>query len=262
MSAPISSDLGLSGKVCLISGANGGIGSACVRLFLTLGARVIATDRQAHFAADDLRYGYGAALDYQCFDLLSESGLSSACAATQAAQPHVLVNNAGLFDMGSVLDADLGQYDRVFGVNVRAFFALMQAAARSMREAGAGAIVNLSSQAGHRGEALVAHYCASKAAVISYTQSAALALASFGVRVNAVSPGVIDTAMWTQVDRLFARFEKKKIGQKREEVAKAVPLGRMGTADDVARVIAFLASDLSAYMTAQTLGVDGGNVLR
>ena len=125
-----------------------------------------------------------------------------------------------------------------------------------------GSIINVASQAGHRGEALVAHYCATKAAVISYTQSAALALASNKIRVNAISPGVIDTPMWDHVDKLFAKFEKKEIGQKKREVGKAVPLGFMGRPKDVARAAVFLASDQSEYITAQTICVDGGNVLR
>jgi NAD(P)-dependent dehydrogenase (short-subunit alcohol dehydrogenase family) len=120
----------------------------------------------------------------------------------------------------------------------------------------------MASQAGHRGEALVAHYCATKAAVISYTQSAALALAPHGIRVNAISPGVIDTPMWKTVDGLFARFEGKEPGQKKREVGEAVPLGYMGAPEDVARVAVFLASQQSEYITAQTICVDGGNVLR
>ncbi|MCL4121052.1 UNVERIFIED_CONTAM: hypothetical protein GTU68_031284 [Idotea baltica] len=165
--------------------------------------------------------------------------------------------------MGSVLDADLAQYDRLFGVNVRAFYAVMQATAKSMVAKGqGGSIINLASQAGHRGEALVAHYCATKAAVISYTQSAALALAPHDIRVNAISPGVINTPMWGAVDALFAKFEGKEIGQKKREVGEAVPLGHMGDPSDVARAAVFLASDQSSYMTAQTIGVDGGNVLR
>jgi NAD(P)-dependent dehydrogenase (short-subunit alcohol dehydrogenase family) len=165
--------------------------------------------------------------------------------------------------MGSVLDADLTQMDRLFGVNVRAFYALLQAASQSMVASNTkGSIINMASQAGHRGEALVAHYCATKAAVISYTQSAALALAPHGIRVNAISPGVIDTPMWKTVDGLFARFEGKEPGQKKREVGESVPLGYMGAPEDVARVAVFLASQQSEYITAQTICVDGGNVLR
>lgn len=245
----------LTGKTCLVTGANGGIGAATAEHFAALGARVLTTDLGDDFPGD-------CKTTHRAFDLLNPSGLE-ACAQWIADEaPDVLFNNAGLFDMGSVLDADLAQYERLFGLNVRAMYAVMQAVARSMVADGRkGSIINLSSQAGRRGEALVAHYCATKAAVISYTQSAAKALAPHGVRVNAISPGVIDTPMWKTVDGLFAKFEGKEIGQKKREVGEAVPLGYMGAPSDVARVAVFLASDQSDYVTGQTINVDGGNVM-
>jgi len=253
----------LTGKVCLVTGANGGIGQSACAHFLALGAEVHATDIGRGFAHCDATRGYGAALHYQRFDLLDNSGLRACTSWIEQVSPDVLFNNAALFDMGSVLEADLDQFDRLFNVNVRAFYAVMQAAAKSMVAAGTrGAIINLASQAGHRGEALVAHYCATKAAVISYTQSAALALAPHGIRVNAISPGVIDTPMWATVDALFAKHEGLKHGEKKQKIGAAVPLGHMGAPRDVARAAVFLASDQSSYMTAQTIGVDGGNVLR
>lgn len=246
----------LLGKTCVVTGANGGIGASTAEHFAALGATVYATD-----IGDDFCGSCDAT--YQRFDLMSEGGLADTCDWIKAAKPDVLFNNAAIFDMGSVLDADLDQYDRLFGLNVRSMYAVMQAAARSMVETGKqGSIINLSSQAGHRGEALVAHYCATKAAVVSYTQSAALALAPHKIRVNAISPGVIDTPMWETVDALFAKFEDKPLGQKKREVGEAVPLGYMGNPQDIARVAVFLASDQSQYMTAQTLSVDGGSVLR
>ncbi|KJZ20531.1 SDR family oxidoreductase [Loktanella sp. S4079] len=244
----------LTGKVCLVTGASGGIGAAAVAHFAAMGATVYATD-----IADS----FDGPATYRQFDLLSDAGLAEAQEWITSIAPDVLFNNAAIFDMGDVLTADLAQYDRLFGVNVRAFYAVMQTTAKAMVAAGKpGSIINLSSQAGHRGEALVAHYCATKAAVISYTQSAALALAPHKIRVNAISPGVIDTPMWKHVDSLFAKFEGKEIGQKKREVGEAVPLGYMGSPDDVARVAVFLASEQSSYLTAQTIGVDGGNVLR
>jgi NAD(P)-dependent dehydrogenase (short-subunit alcohol dehydrogenase family) len=124
-----------------------------------------------------------------------------------------------------------------------------------------GAVVNMASQAGRRGEALVSHYCASKAAVISYTQSAALAMAPHGIRVNGIAPGVIATPMWSRVDALFARYENLPLGEKRKRVGEAVPLGHMGEPEDICGAAVFLASDDAAYVTAQTLNVDGGNVM-
>ena len=244
----------LSGKTCIVTGAGGGIGRAICDHLAALGADVFATDLAPEF---------DGSATYKSFNLLDDSDLAACADWIAETEPDVFVNNAALFDMGSVLEADLAQYDRLFGVNVRAFYALMQAASQSMVATGKqGSIINLASQAGHRGEALVAHYCATKAAVISYTQSAALALAPHKIRVNAISPGVIDTPMWKTVDGLFAKFEGKEPGQKKREVGAAVPLGHMGAPDDVARAAVFLASDQSAYMTAQTIGVDGGNVLR
>lgn len=244
----------LTGKTCLVTGAVGGIGASAVEHFAALGGTVYATD-----IADS----FDGPATYKPFNLLDDDGLTACCDWIAEIKPDVLFNNAAIFDMGSVLDADLDQYDRLFGVNVRAFYAVMQATAKSMvANDKPGSIINLASQAGHRGEALVAHYCATKAAVISYTQSAALALAPYNIRVNAISPGVIDTPMWKHVDSLFAKFENKEPGQKKREVGKAVPLGYMGAPADVARAAVFLATDQSAYMTAQTIGVDGGNVLR
>ncbi|MEC8673627.1 MAG: SDR family oxidoreductase [Pseudomonadota bacterium] len=246
----------LSGKTCLVTGANGGIGMATAEHFAACGARVLTTDIGDSFAGE-------CQTDHHGFDLMSDAGLDACCDWIAAETPDILFNNAALFDMGSVLQADLAQHDRLFAVNVRAMYAVMQAAAKALVAMGRpGSIINMASQAGHRGEALVAHYCATKAAVISYTQSAALALAEHRIRVNAISPGVIDTPMWKTVDSLFARFEDKDIGQKKREVGEAVPLGYMGRPFEVARVAVFLAGAQSQYITAQTISVDGGNVLR
>ena len=244
----------LTGKTILVTGAVGGIGASAVEHFAALGAQVYATDIADRFDGP---------ASYRKFDLMDDDGLSRCGDWITDIKPDVSFNNAAIFDMGSVLQADLTSFDQLFGVNVRAFYAVMQACAKSMvAHEQHGSIINMASQAGHRGEALVAHYCATKAAVISYTQSAALALAPHKIRVNAISPGVIDTPMWKDVDALFAKYEGKDLGQKKREVGDAVPLGYMGAPADVARVAVFLASDQSAYMTAQTIGIDGGNVLR
>jgi len=174
----------------------------------------------------------------------------------------VLFNNAAVFDLAPLLEASESSFDRLFAVNVKGLFFTMQAVLAALVAAGrAGSIINLASQAGRRGEALVSHYCATKAAVISYTQSAALAMAPHGIRVNAISPGVVDTPMWAEVDALFAKYEGLQIGEKKAAVGKAVPLGRMGLPADIAGAAVFLASAESAYITAQTINVDGGNVM-
>jgi D-sorbitol dehydrogenase (acceptor) len=153
-------------------------------------------------------------------------------------------------------------YDKIFSVNVKGAFFVMQAVLQHMVDSGTrGAVVNMASQAGRRGEALVSHYCASKAAIVSYTQSAALAMAPHHIRVNGISPGVIDTPMWANVDALFAKYENLPVGEKKKQVGLAVPLGYMGSPQDICGAAVFLASPEASYITAQTLNVDGGNVM-
>jgi NAD(P)-dependent dehydrogenase (short-subunit alcohol dehydrogenase family) len=174
----------------------------------------------------------------------------------------VLFNNAAVFDLAPLLESNEASFDKLFAVNVKGMFFVMQAVLASMvKNTMRGAVINLASQAGRRGEALVSHYCATKAAVISYTQSAALAMAPHGIRVNGIAPGVIDTPMWQHVDALFAQYENLPIGEKKKQVGLAVPLGYMGAPADVAGAAVFLASDEASYITAQTLNVDGGSVM-
>ena len=245
-----------SRKTCFVTGANGSIGSAMAEHFTSLGATVVSTDLAKSFSGN-------CKTQYCSFDLTSNEDIEKCCSWVAQTKPDILFNNAGRFDIGSVFEAHLKQFDQLFGLNVRAMFSVMQATARSMlANKQQGSIINLASQAGHRGEPSVAHYYATKAAVISYTQYAALAVAPHKTRVNAISPGVIDRPMCKTVDALFAYAEGKEIGQKKREVGTAVPLGYMGKPCDVVGVAVFLASNQSNYITAQTISVDGGNVLR
>ena len=145
-------------------------------------------------------------------------------------------------------------------MNTKGLFFTLQAVARQMiAQGGGGKIINMASQAGRRGEALVSAYCASKAAVISITQSAGLDLIRHKINVNGIAPGVVDTPMWDQVDALFARYENRPLGEKKRLVGEAVPYGRMGMPEDHAGAAVFLASPDADYVVAQTLNVDGGN---
>ena len=121
-----------------------------------------------------------------------------------------------------------------------------------------GKIINMASQAGRRGESLVAVYCSTKAAVISLTQSAGLNLIKHGINVNAIAPGVVDGEHWDQVDALFAKYENLKPGEKKASVAKGVPYGRFATPEDLVGMAVFLASSDSDFILAQTYDVDGG----
>ena len=256
----------LHGHHALITGAGGGIGLAVTEAFLAEGARCTALDLApapspalAQLLAAHSEYAAYAGADVTQVDTI---GRVVDAAAVRHGLVDILFNNAAIFDMAPLLESDAAMYQRLFDVNVKGLFFTMQAVlARLVVARRPGSIVNLASQAGRRGEALVSHYCASKAAVISYTQSAALAMAPHAIRVNAISPGVVDTPMWDHVDALFARYEGLLPGEKKAAVGKAVPLGRMGVPQDIAGAAVFLASAESAYITAQTLNVDGGNVM-
>ncbi|MFN0191071.1 MAG: SDR family oxidoreductase, partial [Aestuariivirga sp.] len=174
--------------------------------------------------------------------------------------PDILVNGAAIFGMAPLSEITEEHFDRQFDINVRGLLFVTQVIAAQMIAAGKGGkIINFSSQAGRRGEARVAVYCATKAAVISITQSVALELIKHRINVNAIAPGVIDTPMWDQVDALFAKYENRPLGEKKRLVGEAVPYGRMGQPEDITGAAVFLASSDSDYIVAQTLNVDGGN---
>ena len=251
----------LKDKVAVVTGGARGIGRAICARYAEEGARVVVADldaAEATAAASSIGRGaLGVALDVTdqgSIDRLVET------VAREAGRIDVLVNNAGVFDMAPLLEATRESYRRVMAVNVEGLLFTLQAVARQMvRQGQGGKIINFASQAGRRGEALVAVYCASKAAVISLTQSAGLALIEHGINVNAIAPGVIDTPMWDQVDALFAKYENLPIGEKKRRVGRAVPYGRMGRPDDMVGAAVFLASKDAGYVVAQTLNVDGGN---
>jgi D-sorbitol dehydrogenase (acceptor) len=253
----------LQDKVAILTGAASGIGEAVARRYLDEGARCVLVDvKPADSFGDALRAAYGDRVLTVSADVTRRGDIERILASTleRFGQVDILFNNAALFDMRPILDESWDIFDRLFSVNVKGMFFLMQLVAQRMVEQGRGGkIVNMSSQAGRRGEALVSHYCATKAAVISYTQSAALGLAKHGINVNSIAPGVVDTPMWETVDALFAKYENRPLGEKKRLVGEAVPLGRMGLPNDLTGAALFLVSADSDYITAQTLNVDGGN---
>jgi D-sorbitol dehydrogenase (acceptor) len=253
----------LQGKVAILTGAASGIGEAVARRYLDEGASCVLVDvKPADGFGAALRNADGDRVLTISADVTRREDIQRIVASTveRFGQIDILFNNAALFDMRPILDESWDVFDRLFAVNVKGMFFLMQAVAQRMVEQGhGGKIVNMSSQAGRRGEALVSHYCATKAAVLSYTQSAALALAPHKINVNGIAPGVVDTPMWDQVDALFARYENLQPGEKKRRVGEAVPLGRMGVPADLTGAALFLVSADADYITAQTLNVDGGN---
>ena len=251
----------LEGKSALITGAARGIGAAFARAYADEGATVAIADidlSRAEATARDI----GSSAYALHLDVTSQPSIDEAIKAVEqrAGGLDILVNNAALFDLAPFTEITRESYDRLFAINVAGVLFTMQAAARSMIARGQGGkIVNMASQAGRRGEALVAVYCATKAAVISLTQSAGLALIPHGINVNAIAPGVVDGEHWAGVDALFAKYENRPLGEKKRLVGEAVPAGRMGTAEDLTGMAVFLASRESDYVVAQTYNVDGGN---
>jgi galactitol 2-dehydrogenase len=251
----------LAGKSALITGAARGIGAASAKAYAAEGATVAIADIDVS-RAEATAWNIGASAYALPLDVTSQTSIDAAVKAveTRTGGLDILVNNAALFDMAPLTDITRQSYDRLFAINVAGVLFTMQAAARSMIAAGRGGkIINMASQAGRRGEALVAVYCATKAAVISLTQSAGLALIKHGINVNAIAPGVVDGEHWDGVDALFARYEGRAPGEKKRLVGEAVPAGRMGTAEDLTGMAVFLASRESDYVVAQTYNVDGGN---
>jgi len=251
----------LQDKTALITGAARGIGRSFAEAYIDEGARVAIADidiARARATATDL----GDAAIAVEMDVTRQDSIDKAVAATIDAFGHIdiLINNAAVFTAAPIVEISREDYARVFDINVSGTMFTLQAVARHMIDRGRGSkIINMASQAGRRGEALVAVYCATKAAVISLTQSAGLNLIEHGINVNAISPGVVDGEHWDGVDAFFAKYEGKAPGQKKQEVGEAVPYGRMGKAEDLTGMAIFLASDEAGYIVAQTYNVDGGN---
>jgi D-sorbitol dehydrogenase (acceptor) len=251
----------LKDKVAIVTGGARGIGEAIARAYAAEGAHVVIADvemEKAQALAADLG---GKAMAVRV-DVRDGASIDAAVALTVATLGGVdiLVNNAGVFNMGPLEEITEADFDRQFGINIRGLLFMTKAVAAQMERQGRGGkIINMSSQAGRRGEAFVAVYCASKAAVISLTQSLGLELIKKGIFVNAIAPGVVDTPMWDHVDSLFAKYEHRPLGEKKRLVGEAVPAGRMGRPDDYCGPAVFLASADSDYVVAQCLNVDGGN---
>jgi D-sorbitol dehydrogenase (acceptor) len=256
----------LLNKHALLTGAGGGIGAAVTAAYLREGARCSVVDLPAIASQEvqGLSTQYPGQVTYISADVTKSADIARLVqeADKKFGAIHILYNNAAVFDMAPLLESDEAMYDKMFAVNVKgAFFVMQKVLAHMVAHKTHGAVINMASQAGRRGEALVSHYCATKAAIISYTQSAALAMAPHHIRVNGIAPGVIATPMWQHVDSLFAKYENLPLGEKKKQVGLAVPLGYMGDPTDICGAAVFLACDEASYITAQTLNVDGGNVM-
>ena len=251
----------LEGKSALVTGAARGIGLAVARRYAEEGARVAVADLNGE-GARRAAAAIGRGAIGLTMDVTRQDSIDAAVEDTAEAFGglDILVNNAGIFDLAPIVEITRESYARVFAVNVEGLLFTLQAGAKRMIAQGRGGrIINFASQAGRRGEALVGVYCASKAAVISLTQSAGLDLIRHGINVNAIAPGVVDNEHWDDVDRRFARAENLALGEKKRLVGAAVPIGRMARPEEIGGLATFLASADADYVVAQCYNIDGGN---
>ncbi|PCK78120.1 L-iditol 2-dehydrogenase [Rhizobium sophoriradicis] len=251
----------LKDKVALITGGARGIGLGFAEAFVKEGAKVVIADIDIERATKSAA-AMGPAAKAMKLDVTDLPAIDTLVAEIdkEFGGIDILVNNAAIFDMAPVNEITEASYDKVFSINLKGPLFMMKAVSNVMiKRRRGGKIINMASQAGRHGEALVLLYCASKAAIISATQSAALALVKHGINVNAIAPGVVDGEHWDVVDAHFAKWEGLKPGEKKAAVAKSVPIGRFATPDDIKGLAVFLASSDSDYILAQTYNIDGGN---
>ncbi len=250
----------MKNKSALITGSARGIGRGFAERFIAEGATVAIADINLDAAKATARALGDKAYAVQ-IDVSDQASIDAAIASVvnHAGKLDILINNAALFDAAETVGITRASFDKLYAVNVAGTLFTMQAAATQMIAQGhGGKIINMASQAGRRGEALVLVYCSTKAAVISMTQSAGLDLIRHGINVNAIAPGVVDGEHWDHVDSMFAKLEGKPLGQKKAEVAASVPAGRFAVPADLTGMAVFLASSEADYILSQTYNVDGG----
>lgn len=238
----------LEGKVAIVTGGVSGIGAAIAARFAAEGARVVAAD----LAAAEGPFDAGAAIAPLHVDVTDEASTLAMAAAVLAAHGRIdiLVNSAGFGQDIPFLDTPVAVLDRILAVNVRGSFLAAQACGRAMREAGSGAIVNIGSVSGLAGSSGRSAYGASKGAIVTLTQAMAMDLAEYGIRVNAIAPGPVDTPLTQRVHTPATR----------DAWTRATMLRRYGSPQEIAAAALFLASDDASYVTGHILPVDGGFV--
>ncbi|MGH9616624.1 MAG: SDR family NAD(P)-dependent oxidoreductase [Acidobacteriaceae bacterium] len=253
---------GFKGKFALITGAGGGFGSATAMKLATAGAQIIAVDRDEkslHDLMADLPGKHSSLVKDLRPALAAKEVIEEAL--TLIPQIDIVVNSAGVCHFNRINEISPEEWDEVLEIDLRAVHFVSVAAAEAMDSGAGGRIINLGSNAGRKGRANGAHYAAAKAAIASLTESLAIAYGPKGITVNTVCPAVVLTGMW---ERNFAEL-KRITGKPSEQLIKgwadATPLKRLGTSEDVANLIAFLASEEASFITGQTINVCGGFML-
>jgi acetoin reductase-like protein len=255
----------LAGKNAIITGAGRGIGKATALKFAREGADVLVPDLDAATSEQTAkeiqalgRRGVPMQMDVT---RMADIARMVETAMREFGKIDILVNNAGITQIRDMLTLSEAEWDRTLDINLKATFFCLQAVAREMVKRRSGVILNASSISGRVGRPMMIDYGASKFGVVGLTQGAAQYLAKYGIRVNAVAPGIVDTDMWAQVDREWCALEGKPPGTIKQLRVATIPLGRIETAEDVANLYTFLASDEASYITGQTYNVCGGLVM-
>lgn len=253
----------LADKTAIVTGAGRGIGQAMAVRFAQEGARVAAVDidlESAEATAGLIRDGGGEAVALAA-DLTRTDRIEPMIeeAVSFLDRLDILVNNAGRVEIKPFLDVTETEWDQIMDLNLKGAYFCMQAGARQMiRQGGGGRIINMSSISGRHGRADSSVYAASKMAIISITQSAALALAERGILVNALCPGVVATPMWDHIDEDRARLFGYERGTARARLVEKIPLKRVSEPEEIAAAAVFVASDENTLITGQAINVDGG----
>ena len=258
--------MNLEGKVALVTGAGQGIGRAIALRLAREGADVAVNDVAPTNLSQVARQV--ESLGRRSMELLADVSNSEQVAdmferlLKHLGRLDILVNNAGIGTVRPILEFSEVDWDREFDINVKGVFLCSTAAARHMIDQGGGKIINAASVAGIRASPYIVPYSASKAAVILLTQGLALELAPHAINVNAYAPGVIDTPMTDNTNRALALHRRLPVEDIIQQRLSRIPLGRLGTPDDIAELVAFLASEASDYITGQCIPIGGGLLMR
>ena len=245
------------GKTAIVSGGASGIGKGIVSRLHEEGANVIIADNNV-IEGQRLAEELGCAFSY--LDVSNEEMVEEFIenVSREFNGLDIMVNNAGIIHIEPIIDMSFYDWKKIIDINLHGVFLGSQAAAKVMIEHGnGGSIINASSGAGRRGVANISAYCASKAAIISMSQTLALEVAKFKIRVNCYTPGHIETPLWRDISKGFSKMLDKQPEDVLEMFKNSIPMGRFGTPEDVAAAVSWLASEDASYVSGQCIGING-----